>query len=350
MIHLSENAAKEVRGMIVSFINLMLFVGITISATLIITVSYDRGDSFNSDRIIGIIGLVLSIGSVVCTIFLDRESVAYLLVRNKDNEALDCMKNLRAETNETCRLADDIQELHKMVQEDGKDGKNIFTEGNAKPLLSMSVLFFLGVLTNNYLVNIILFNFLGVPLGWPNFIYAPLILASIRAGIGILSIFFCDIVGRKIHLTVTGVCLFVFIIIAIIVFFVSPHIWLFGSFAILFQIFVAIGIDPIQHIYLSEAFSTSKKSFSIAFVMGVENTLQILFIGMYFIDAISSSNIYVLVAFCIFFICVLVVILLLVLPETKNTSLKEARDEFRDENYKKHFFSGYDNFNCGCRH
>ncbi len=162
--------------------------------------------------------------------------------------------------------------------------------------------------------------------------------------------FFCDIIGRKIHLTITAVTVFVVILFVIIAFFISPHIWLFGSFAIVFQIFVAIGVDPVQHIYMSEAFATSKKPFSIAFVMAVENSLQILFIGMYFINAITSSNIYVLVAFCIFLICVVIVILLLLLPETKGTSLKEARDEFRDEDYKKHLFSGYDNFTCGCRH
>lgn len=336
--------------MVVSLINVMIFVGVTISATVITTVTYNHGDNFNSDRIIGIIGLILSAASIPCTIFLDRESVAYLLVRNDDNEALECMKGLRGETNETWRVTDDIEELHTMVHEDERDGRNIFTGGNAKPLASMSILFILGVLTNNYLLNIILFNFLGLAMGWPNFMLAPIILASVRAAMSIVSVFFSDIVGRKIHITVTGVTLFLTIVIGIIIFFTSPHIWLVGSFAIIFQVFVAIGIDPIQHILLSEAFSTAKKPFSISFVMAVENSLQILFIGMYFIRAISSADTYILVASCIFLICVVVLLLLLILPETKGMSLKEARDEFRDENFSKHLFSGYDNFTCGCRH
>lgn len=336
--------------MVISLINVMIFVGVTISATVLYTVSYDRGDNFNSDRVIGIIGLILSVASIPWTFFFDKESVAYLLARNKNNEAMDCMKHLRAETNETWRLTDDMQELQTMVQEDERDGRNIFTEGNAKPLASITVLFILGMLTNNYLVNIILFNFLSLAIGWPNFMLSPVILASVRAGISILSVFFSDIVGRKIHLTITGASLFIVIIIVIIIFFTSPHIWVVGSFAIVFQVFASIGVDPIQHIFLSEAFSTSKKPFSILFIMAVENLLQILFIGMYFINAISSADTYILVAFCIFFICILVVILLLVLPETKGMSLKEARDEFREENYKKHIFSGYDSLNCGCRH
>lgn len=350
VIHASENAAKEVRGMVVSVINVMIFVGVAISATVIIMVTYDRGDNFNSDRVIGIIGLILSVASVLCTVFFDTESVAYLLVRNEDNEALNCMKNLRAETNETWRVTDDIQELHTMVKEDVRDGINIFTEGNAKPLASMVVLFVLGVLTNNYLVNIILFNFLALAIGWPHFMLAPIILASVRAGMAIISVFFSDIVGRKIHLTITGVSLFVVIIIGIIVIFTSPHIWLIGSFAIVFQVFVAIGVDPIQHVFLSEAFSTSKKPFSIAFVMAVENSLQILFIGMYFMNVISSTDTYILVASCIFLICVVVLLLLLLLPETKGMSLREARDEFREDNYRKHLFSGFEGVNCGCRH
>ncbi|KAG4067418.1 hypothetical protein HA402_009655 [Bradysia odoriphaga] len=350
VIHVSENAAKEVRGMVVSLINVTIFLGIATSATILVTVSYEPGDQFNSDRIIGIIGLILSALSVVCTIFMDIESVAYLLVRNKDDEALECMKDLRCETNETWRLTDDIQELHSMVQEDESHGRNIFTEGNSKPLALMIVLFFVGMLTNNYLVNIILFNFLALALDWPNFLYSPLILASVRAATSLIMIFFSDVIGRKIHLTVTGVTLFITIVIAIVVFFTAPDLWVVGAFAILFQVFVAIGIDPIQHIYLSEAFATSKKPVSIACVMAVENALQILFIGMYFIRAISSADTYILVASCIFLICVMIILLLLVLPETKGSSLKEARDEFRDEDYKKHLFSGYDRFNCGCVH
>ncbi|KAJ6635934.1 Solute carrier family 2, facilitated glucose transporter member 2 [Pseudolycoriella hygida] len=350
IIHVSENAAKEVRGMVVSLVNTMIFIGVAVSAVVLHTVTYHPGDSFSTDRILGIIGLTLSVASAVCTIFLDIESVAYLLVRNKEIEAKDCLRNLRDEPNETWRITDDIQEMHAMVQEDQKDGKNIFTEGNAKPLAYVSIFFVLGVLTNNYLTNIILFNFLAVPIGWSNFMLTAIILASVRAAMSIVSVFFCDIIGRKIHVTITGVTLFVTIIISIVIFFTSPHLWLFGSFAIIFQVFVAIGIDPIQHILLSEAFSTSKKPFSIAFVMAVENSLQILFFGMYFIGAISSSDIYLLVACCIFSICALVLILLLLLPETKGMSLKEARDEFRDENYSKHFFSGYDTFNCGCKH
>lgn len=350
VIHVSENAAKEVRGMVVSIINVMTFVGIATSATILVTVTYERGDQFNSDRVIGIIGLILSVLSVVCTIFLDKESVAYLLVRNMDDEALDCMKDLRCETNETWRLTDDIQELQAMVQEDKSHGRNIFTEGNSKPLVLMIVLFFTGMLTNNYLMNIILFNFLALAIGWPNFLYAPVVLASVRAATSLLLIFFADVIGRKIHLTVTGATLFITIFIAIIVFFTSPHIWVFGAFAILFQVLVAIGVDPIQHIYLSEAFATSKKPFSIACVMAVENALQILFIGMYFIRAISTADTYILVASCFLLICLMIVLLLLVLPETKGSSLKEARDEFRDEDSKKHLFSGYDRFNCGCMH
>lgn len=349
VIHIPENAAKEVRGMNVSLINVMIFIGITISATVIITVTYETDDPFNSDRVLGIIGLILATISVVCTIFLDRESVAYLLVRNKEDEALECMKCLRSETNETWQVTEDVEEMHRMVKEDEKDGKNIFTEGNARPLASMTILYFLAVLTNNYLMNIILFNFLSIAIGWENYMYAPLILASVRAVIGILSIFFSDIVGRKIHLTVTGVTLFIVIVITIIIFFVDLHFWLLGSFAILFQLFVAIGIDPIQHVYLSEAFSTSKKSFSIAFVMVAENSLQIVFISLYYVDVISSANIFVLVASCIFGVCIFVVILMLILPETMGTSLKEARDEFRDNDYKRHCCSGFDGFNCcGC--
>lgn len=350
IIHASENAAKEVRGMVVSLINVMIFVAVTISATIITIVTYNHGDNMNSDRVIGIVGLVISVASILCTIFFLKESVPYFLVRNKDNEALVCMKELRAETNETWRVTDDIQELHTMVQEDRKDGRNIFTEGNAKPLASIVIMFLLGVLTNNYLLNIILFNFLGIAIGWPNFMLAPIILAAVRGGMSIISVFFADIVGRKIHIIVTGITLFITIIIGIIVLFVSLHIWLFGLFAIVFQVFAAIGVDPIQHILLSEAFSTSKKPFSIAFVVAIENLLQILFIGMYFIPAISSADTYILVASCIFSILILVTILMLILPETKGMSLKEARDEFRDDVYSKHLCSGFDKFNCACKH
>lgn len=338
--------------MCVSLINVMIFVSVTISTTILHTVLYSHGDilNMNSDRIIGIIGLIFAASSIMCTIFFYKESVQYFLVRNKDDEALDCMKDLRSETNKTWRISDDIQELHTMIQEDRNDSKNVFTNRNAKPLIILVVMFLIGVLTNNYLVNIILFNFLGIALGWSRYMLSPIILASVRGGMSIISIFFADIVGRKIHITITGIALFVTMFISAIIFFTSPHVWLVGSFAIIFQVLAAIGVDPIQHILLSEAFATSKKPFSISFVTAVENLFQILFIGMYFIDAISSADIYILVACCIFSISVLVITLLLLLPETKGLSLKEARDEFRDDGYGKHFFSGYNNYNCMCKH
>lgn len=350
LIHASENSAKEVRGMVLAIINVMIFASITISATIIVTVTYDHGDNVNSDRVIGIIGLLISVVSFFCTFFLTTESAPYLLVRNKDDEAVDSMIELRAEISETWRITNDIEELKTMILEDQNDGRNIFTEGNAKPLALMLILNVLSVLTNNYLLNIILFNFLALSIGWPNFMLAPVILAAVRAGVSIISVFVADILGRKMHITMTGITLLIAIIIVIIVFFTSPHIWLLGSFTIAFQIFVAIGVDPVQHVLLSEAFSTSKKPLSIAFVTAFENLLQILFIGMYFMNAISSSDTYILVGCCIVFMLVLVSILQLLLPETRGMSLKEARDEFRDDEYRKHLCSGYENLNCACKH
>lgn len=331
--HAAENVVKEIRGMLLSSVNLMMFCGVFVSTILTVSVTYTyyNNSSLTSDVVIGIFGLVLSVAGIICTTFLTYESVPYLLRRDDEQEAIVNLLKLRNESVMTTKLTNDLEEMKLMVGQDRRDDQNILSNGNGSATGKMIILRILSTLTNNFLINIVLINFtlLLVP---SNYELAPVILSGTRFAAATIPLFSTDFIKRKIHLAVSGftsgLLILILAIIVAAVSFTTSATWVLGTLSILFQIFVSLGIDPMQHLLLSEAFSTSKKAWSIALVTSVEYLLQILFIGVYFANPLDRVRILVILFITSGVMLALSLLLQLAIPETFKKTIKETRDLF----------------------
>lgn len=336
--HASENVMKEIRGMLLSTVNTVMFSGVFVAATLSATVT-NRYDYYNeelsADAIVGIFGLVVTVLGIICNIFLTYESIPYLLRRDNNAEATVNMLKLRSESVMTTELTNELDEMKLMVTQDKQHNQNILSNGNASAIGKMIVLRIVSTLTNNFFLNYTLISITTILLPFESYYLAPLILATPRFVASFIPIVSTDFIKRKLHLTGSGfISGILMLIIAIIIASINEYqlstTWVLAALCIAFQFFVALGIDPMQHVLLSEAFSTSKKAWSIAVVTSAEYLLQIMFIGVFFSGpgAIYRIGLMVLLFITAGLILVFVLLLQSAIPETFKTSLREARDLF----------------------
>lgn len=340
IIHAGENATKQMRGIITSTINCFLWLSIFVGSLLIATVQMGITTSISSDRMIGISSFVWSVLSIMYTIFWTEESTVYLLNRGKLGEALEVLSKLRHEPETSGTIADEFEELRLMVNQDKLENQNIFTNNNGKPLILMLSLKFLHALTNNFLFNWIFM--LIVTRLWPRGSrrLSPVILTGFRFVGSVLQTLLGDTFGRKTFLSTSCTLAGVTLLILEVMLITSKEQTVVRNLlapilCIAFQFFVALGIDPMHNVMLSEAFGTSKKNWSVVFVNACENAAQMLFIGVCFLDGIIVDTTYHLALFIsISIILTLVVALFFYLPETKGLSLSEARNLFRNVTVK----------------
>lgn len=336
IVHAGENSMKQIRGIITASINCFLWSSIFIGSLLIATVQMGVSTTISSDRMIGIFGLAFSVFALMYTTFWTEESVVYLLNRGKLGEALELMSKLRNEPETSSKISDDFEETRLMVNRDKLENQNIFKNNNEKPLVLMVVLKFLHVLTNNFLFNWT-FMIITVKIMPPgNRRMSPVVLTAVRFIGSVLQTFLGDTFGRKTFLnTSCALSCVTVLILEIMLISVTDYTkiteWVVSTLCILFQFFVAFGVDPMHNVILSEAFGTSKKNWSVVFVNLCENVAHIFIIGICFVDGAIIETTYHLVLFIsVTLILILVVISVFYLPESRGLSLSQARDVFRN--------------------
>ncbi|KAG4072885.1 hypothetical protein HA402_002628 [Bradysia odoriphaga] len=346
--HAGENAARDMRATILSIVNCMLYTGIFVSVVIAGTYRFDSwgySGPMSTDRIVGLVGVGLGLASICLTMLLTVESVPFLLHENNLRNAMPTLKRLRGTTHETLAVSYEMEELTLMVAQDKRDNWNIFIDGNGRPLVLLILMRLMVALTNNFLINIVASGFVTQMISGLEHYYVPLIYVAPRLGMSILQIFYADVLKRKVQLIVSSTLASITLIVIGIVFNtveVSSYDQLrasliaLGSLWLIFQLSCSIGMDQMQDVYLSEAFSTAKKRWSLPFVVGIEHMFHIFMIGLYFIifDAFAYANFDDVATPVIFVsgsvVLVLGILLIFLLPETQNSSPKQARDMFLD--------------------
>ncbi|GAB0088059.1 uncharacterized protein DMENIID0001_024390 [Sergentomyia squamirostris] len=322
IIHASENAVKEVRGMIIGSIHLCIIISVFTTTILMGIGQEEHDDSFEPNMIIGIIGTVYSLMAIPMIPFLTYESVVFLIERQRYSEAIRNMIKLRNESVETWEIKNDYDEMKLMVVEDVRTSKSIFKDGNLRPLLLMILVKFLFILSFNYGLNMV--KFLSVDdvlMGH----WSSSWLFGIRMTVATFAIFFYDIFGRRIILAVsaggTAISLLVYGFL---------NLGVQGSYVgvIASEIFLGIGLGSVSDIFLSEAFSTRKKTLSMMVASICEYSVQItLILSLLNIPTRSYEDAFVFTTGGL--MIVITIFLYLQLPETRFMSLRQTRDEFR---------------------
>lgn len=328
--HAGENASKNMRGTILSTITCMLNIAIFISVHVTSNVRLDA--DFSAERIIAIIALIFILASIICTVTVTVETIPYLLRKNQPNVAMQNMKHLHVGI-VSPQIKREMEELKTMIMQDKQDDRIPFSNRNLKPLLQMITIRLMAALTNNFLLNYVLIRFCELILY--NYRYAPLLIVAPRLAMSVLQTLYADVFPRKIQIIVAaslaGLTLFgLGIFLNIVNVTSSVNYYIPSIFCIFFQLFSSMGIDQMSDVYLSEAFSTAKKPWSLSFVMVIEHTFQIFMSGMAF-TTIAPAGLYALLFISGTFVIVIAIILMFTLPETKGMTLKQARDVLREE-------------------
>lgn len=341
--HAAENSTKEMRGRVLASINYMIMISI-------FTVSIYNGILFPNGKeqyiefsfSLFTIGLFYCLLGLVLTPCLTYESIPFLLKRNREPEAFETMMKLRNETFETWTIRNDMQEMKLMVQQDKDEqwDKNIFARGNIRPLLILVGVKFMAVTSNNWFFNRIMMNFTAVNIDDVQVAdYSGGILTGVRMAVALIPLFVMDKFSHKKLLTVSGAVSGVLLLIlgmfsSLSLSYYEYALWLPMTASILYQCVVGVSIDPLQHILLGEAFSTSTKSYwSFTFVTIVEHLLQIFM----FLSVTNSFDV-VLYVFGIASIFASFGFYYY-LPETRGMSLRQARDEFQGNNLRGIIYS-----------
>lgn len=338
--HGAENAIKEMRGRLISSMHFIVYSSV-FTMTLVMMFSYPFSEGIRTEQMVGILAISFSLMGIAFTPCLTYESVTYLLYWNNERQALENMIKLRSESVVTWNISNDLQEMKLMVAEDRDKSRNITKDSNLRPLLLMLAVTVITALSSNLILNTNLIeitseSFMGsrVPIDEDepsSTSIAAVILVTFRYTPGFIMILFGDSFSRKKFLRLSAALSALSLLIIHIV---SRYAleqtngisFIPGVFAIAFQIFVGAGVDPMQHVLVSEAFSTAKKYWSIAFIAVTDSLIQIVIIGLSFIDEGIFVTIFI---YCsIVLIALMTIILHVQLPETRGISLRQARDEF----------------------
>lgn len=264
---------------------------------------------------------VIVIVSIVVTWLLKYESVTSSLESNSVEEA---ERNFTALHNGSVSLTEirkEIDEKIKMMQEDDHENDSgflgIFSNGNWKPIFLMILL----QLTSQIIVNQALLIYVTTD------ILCKLALSRIL--ILIVHRFSVDYIGRKFLLLISTFVVIICMLIQILKsYFIDDQTddHTFSEISLILTFIYAIGfslgIDPLKHIYNSEAFPLLKRNASLAFVT-IVSTIGTFTLIPHFVDLAGI------------FLFILLPLLLLLLPETKQKSLRHCQIDFNSY-YKRY--------------
>ncbi|XP_058826972.1 uncharacterized protein LOC131686957 [Topomyia yanbarensis] len=329
LVHGGEVLVKEFRGMVIAAINHVLFLGILAHGTVspVVLTDYD----LESNRIIGIAGLTFALLAALIGQFMTYESPIFLVQKGRDAEAIQSLMKLSLESRETIEIRDAYIDIKVMLQEDSFASQSIFTDGNWRPLLLLSLGKIAAVLSFNAAVNQIQLIVVDQLYDLQYYSISGAIILGIRFLLGIPFVYTVDIFGRRpqqaLSALLSGAVLTAMGIVYLVTDSVNPNVG--GSIFLTYALVACTGVTLVPDIHLSEAFPTQKKALSIAVVQLVENGVQILILSVTFsLDLTHSDNYGGILLSCGVPLMVIAVVLYVLLPETIKLTLRQSRAAF----------------------
>ncbi|XP_076632464.1 facilitated trehalose transporter Tret1 [Colletes latitarsis] len=336
-MYIGEIADKEIRGSLGSFIKLMVTFGELYSHTI---------GPFATYQHLAYSCVIIPIIFIVTFIWMP-ESPYYLLIKNRENEARNNLRLLKRYATQD-QLEEDMNEMQKTVIRDLSDKGHFWdvfgTPGNRKAVIIgfglQVVLQFSGLAAiESYTQEI--FEAADVDLS-AGIAVIILSLLQLFAGLGAAAL--VDKLGRRplllfttlldgLTLTITAV--FYFLKFQMFVD-MSKAGWILHTSVIFYEIFVALGLNPLSYMMLGELFPTNIKGAAVCMANMWASFLAFIVSKMY---QVISDTCGVYVSFGWFAISCFVgmAFIIFLVPETKGKSLLEIQEEL---NFKKKKLKG----------
>lgn len=269
----------------------------------------------NEDLLEAICGYLIIFYGVLAliTILISVESPLFLLLQNKENNALLAIQRLQKENISTKSVYDQFYDLKNLIADDKtRTFKKNLKEGLV-PFVKLAVMRSLNSLTFSYLVMATFVN--------SSQFYMMLVYGSGRWIAALLTtLFMIESVGRRKLLVSSCIMSAVNLFVILLVYSrIDSCIWVPMS---LLQFFNGFG-QVSTTVYMGEAFSISVKPWFVFFIVTVENIVQIIVAATCF-DLYSFP--YYAAVFMLFVGSIPFSIYMI--PETAGLPLKECRSKF----------------------
>ncbi|XP_017891609.2 facilitated trehalose transporter Tret1-like [Ceratina calcarata] len=326
-MYIGEIADKNIRGSLGSLIKLMVTFGELYAHAIGPFVSYE--------------GLAYSCSAISVIFFLTfiwmPESPYYLLMTNREDQAMSSLKQLKWYATED-ELEEDMEQMQKTVVRDLSDRGHIWnlfdTPGNRKAVLIgfglQFVLQFSGLAAiESYTQEMLEEGDNGLPAP-----IAVIVLSVVQLIAGVGAAVLVDRLGRRPLLLVTtllsGLTLTVAGTFYFLKFFVLINVsnfgWALHVSVILYELFVALGLNPLSYMMLGELFPTNIKGIAVC-TANVWASLLAFFVSKMYQVVSDSCGIYTSFGWFAISCYLGIAFILFVVPETKGKSLLEIQEE-----------------------
>lgn len=320
--HFGEICDDGVRGSFGTMLHLFLLKGGMVSGSAVIKFFSVEG-RMDPNRFLGIFSLVLSFIAIGMIFLFFKESPVALIEIGKNDEAIKTLMILKGESEVTDEITKKFNDAQVVVFEDKQNNSGLFTNGNIRPLLIVTLTRICFVLTFNYALKYLHFKLLHSSNSNFDFTF---IMNTIHTATTVIVTFTID-KGRRFHFILSAFGTSISLIFLGIVNASFPDLFAMIIFLfVAFECLSAIGLGLTAQIFSTEAFPLSKKAKSIAFTAFIENCLQIAFI--YCLQKNSSSFDFVFLLCSGLCLAMIASYLFFKLPETKGISILKAQKRF----------------------
>ncbi|XP_059490974.1 uncharacterized protein LOC132205733 [Neocloeon triangulifer] len=320
-MYISEISDIKIRGLLSSFFQLMVVIGILFSYII---------GAFAPIFWLSVACGLLPIVFAVCFFFMP-ETPQYLLRRNKDEEAAKALQWFRGSK---CDIKNELDDMKDAVEEAKKNTISFF-EMFRNRIAVKGILLLLGLFAMQQLsgINAVLFyaNSIFLDAGStldPNI--NSIIIGAVQVAATIPASLVVDRLGRKLLLLISSTAMGIFIVILGFYFFFKDDLvdqgWLPVTTLVLYIIFFSFGAGPVVWVMAAEIFAPQVKGPASALGATFSWTLGFI-VTLFYADLVAAVQNYT--TFWIFGVCCFIgaAFILFFLPETKGKTNQQILRE-----------------------
>lgn len=283
-VHTSDIASRPMRKKVTLLVVVLNAIGITAYAL------YARLE-YPEWNIVGYFLMYTGGSALVSTPFFCLEPPTYYLLHKNESKALRHFTILNNERKPSRRTSKKFAELELMVKEDIQNGDNILSGGNFRPLGIVLLGKLLSLATSNVPLILIMCRWAWriQPPGESNFT----VIMVIQTVLGFLALIFSQCGGPRF------IYVFTILLSSILLFFgIFPFSFHFAFIPdYIFQLITLIGLSTLalaanyyQLLHSMEAFTITKKAWSIALLSIIEHSIHFALLFLYVTTVMSRSS------------------------------------------------------------